>query len=553
MQDNKRYVYTHENNKRKKNTFFSKTTHQALYTFFAAMLLIFLLIFIFLINKKYYINAFLDSDSAGELMLGKLLSQTGGIFSKGWYYSTEFRVLHNQLISKFLFKFSSNPLTIQPYLSLICSFLMGSSVFFCFRTMKLPAWKGLMAACIIITPLSFTYFMFYLADCYYSFFVLNTFLYLGLFILATKNSSKYKSAISKILLFILSFLMGLCGLRYFLLIFIPIIFYVCMQLFKIKDIYTISDLREAKPRIYKTNILLILCSFIVSSIGYLLYSFVFTKEYHVTSITDLASIVSPELIIQKIIQIPEALLTVLGVQSLSPIFSKLGMAQIIKILFIILLFYSAFILYNKRKQLSSAVKKYIGVTISILIVNLSLLVFLGGVFESTASLVPRYFLLALFPLLLIVVLMIDNSIIDKPKQIISIALITAMIIGSAYSVRMNCISLNGKQDSLIEVVDCLEENKLTAGYATFSYANMITVLSQYSSQTTTLILEDNQIQLHKWLYPVYFDDTYNQNNGQYIVLNTQESLEQEWKNFVSQKNGEKIFENKEFNVFKISE
>jgi len=215
--------------------------------------------------------------------------------------------------------------------------------------------------------------------------------------------------------------------------------------------------------------------------------------------------------------------------------------------------YSIFILYKKRNYLSSAIKKYISISISILIINLGLLVFLGGIFESSDSLVPRYFMLGLFPLLPIVLLIVENSVIDKPKQILAIILIIAMITGSAYSMRIYCISQNNKQNSLIEVVDCLEENNLTLGYATFSYANMITVLSQYSAQTTSLIIENNQVKLHKWLYPVYFDDTYNQHKGQYIVLSLQESEQPLWQDFLLQKNEEKILENNEFAVYKILE
>jgi len=49
-----------------------------------------------------------DSDAAGELMLGRMLAENGGIISSGWFYSTELRVLSPQLIWKALFMLTDN-------------------------------------------------------------------------------------------------------------------------------------------------------------------------------------------------------------------------------------------------------------------------------------------------------------------------------------------------------------------------------------------------------------------------------------------------------------
>jgi len=547
--------------KRKKLNFFGLNSKMIL-TIFASIFFIFTLLIVYFINKKYYFNAFFDPDGAAELMLGKLLSETGGIFTKDWYYSTEFRVLHNQIILKFLFKFSNNPLIVQPYMAAICALLMGGSTFFCFKTMNLPSWKALLAGSMIIMPLSSNYFMFFLASCYYSFFVINTFLYIGFFILSTNKKNTYILKISRLILLLLSFFMGLCGPRYFLLVFIPIFLYTAIELFQINDIYSISDIKKEKVKIQKTHILLVSISIVLAFLGYLIYSKILIQTYNARSLTDIASFVNPKSIMEKIYQIPEMFLTVLGIQDVLSVFSRQGIVQIVKIGFVVYSVYSLYILHKKRQYLGENVKKYFSISISIVIVNLAILIFLGGIFESGQALVPRYFLLGIFPILLIGILIIDDAIIDKPKQIISILMIIAMVTTSAYSVRLYARSMDySEKTSLLEVVDYLEEQDFTLGYASFGYASPITLLSDYSAETITLIIDtldtkanngNYKLVPQKWLYPVDFDDIYYEKKGQYVVLNLTENQESEWIQFITEKDGKEIFTNNHFIVYSVS-
>ena len=50
----------------------------------------------------FNIDDILDSDISSEMVLGELLSKEHGIISPNWFYSTEIRVLNNQIVFSIL-------------------------------------------------------------------------------------------------------------------------------------------------------------------------------------------------------------------------------------------------------------------------------------------------------------------------------------------------------------------------------------------------------------------------------------------------------------------
>ena len=59
--------------------------------------------------NAFYLENWLDSDMAAEMMFSRLLAKEGHIFaSKNWFYSTEFRFLYTQLVMGPLFRFLSD-------------------------------------------------------------------------------------------------------------------------------------------------------------------------------------------------------------------------------------------------------------------------------------------------------------------------------------------------------------------------------------------------------------------------------------------------------------
>ena len=52
----------------------------------------------------FYLETWLDSDMAAEMIFSKLLAEEGKwLATESWYYSTEFRVLYTQILMEPLF------------------------------------------------------------------------------------------------------------------------------------------------------------------------------------------------------------------------------------------------------------------------------------------------------------------------------------------------------------------------------------------------------------------------------------------------------------------
>ena len=55
----------------------------------------------------------LDGDDSAEMILANLLAREGGILSRNWFYSTEIRVLNNQIVMSLLFRVFKNWLVVR--------------------------------------------------------------------------------------------------------------------------------------------------------------------------------------------------------------------------------------------------------------------------------------------------------------------------------------------------------------------------------------------------------------------------------------------------------
>jgi len=73
---------------------------------FRYLWIISLIVLLLFLNK--YMDLVLTSDDASELIFAKYLSQGWNIFSTGWYYSTEVRVIYTQIVYGLLFKLMDN-------------------------------------------------------------------------------------------------------------------------------------------------------------------------------------------------------------------------------------------------------------------------------------------------------------------------------------------------------------------------------------------------------------------------------------------------------------
>lgn len=174
---------------------------------------------LFLIWKKdFYME---NSDIASDMILGKLLSQEGGILSKNWFYSTELHVVHTQLIYKLLFHiWPDNWLMVRIAAAVIFLVLIVASFLFMTSALGLKD-EGLLASSILTWPFGQWYVRIVtFGQSYVTYFII-AFVSMGLFFRAVKGG-KTKGVIYGVLLAAISFVAGLGGVRLLMICYAPL-------------------------------------------------------------------------------------------------------------------------------------------------------------------------------------------------------------------------------------------------------------------------------------------------------------------------------------------
>ena len=186
----------------------------------------------------------LNSDLSADMILPEFLSRTGGIMSRNWYYSTELRVLHTQLILKPLFWLFNDWRLIRACGIVIAMlFLEGSFLFLC-STVSFGK-DLLLISPLILWPFSMTYHRFVLFGLCYVPYLFIQFLSLGL-VLDQKRS---REPVRLAAILFLSFAAGLGGFRMPAICYVPLFIAAFLS-----SGFSFSDLRsrKAEPEFFRS-------------------------------------------------------------------------------------------------------------------------------------------------------------------------------------------------------------------------------------------------------------------------------------------------------------
>lgn len=198
-------------------------THKSQDWFWICSWIVLILVFAGLVvYMSVHVTDLLDADMSSELVLGELLSQSGGILSNQWYYSTELRVLNTQLVYSFFFHLFDDWQTVRILGNVtLYLLLLGSYFFFCKR-LKISRYFPLSAA-VMLLPLSAPYFYILLYGTYYIPRVSMMFLILGSILPIVGETRRSAGLIAiAILACLLSLALGLEGARMLLVLFVPL-------------------------------------------------------------------------------------------------------------------------------------------------------------------------------------------------------------------------------------------------------------------------------------------------------------------------------------------
>lgn len=182
---------------------------------------------VFFLHRYFYLE--LDDDNGSEMILSKILAERGGILRKDWHYSTELRVINTQLIYSILFRVFSDWHIVRLAGNAIMYLILLAAVWYLCRELHIRRYFYVVAAMYII-PISHNYYLFALHSAYLLPHITLSVLLLAMYLHYCQAEKKRIKMFLTILLGILSFSVGLGGIRHIIVFYLPL---VCSGLFMV--------------------------------------------------------------------------------------------------------------------------------------------------------------------------------------------------------------------------------------------------------------------------------------------------------------------------------
>ncbi len=214
----------------------------------------------------------LDSDDSAEMILSELLSRTGGILTKNWFYSTEIRVLNTQLVMSVLFRFIDDWHVVRTAgTAILLTILVFSYIFLC-RSTRLGN-TLIYFSPLIVWPFSETYYDFVLYGLYYIPHLSIIFVTLGL----TLYPGRRRKVLCLAALLLLSFAAGLGGIRILAVCYVPLLF---------ASVLSVIPFLKAKSGTARSVTLRTVSAAVSCGLGYLVNVEFLAKRYSFVSARD---------------------------------------------------------------------------------------------------------------------------------------------------------------------------------------------------------------------------------------------------------------------------
>lgn len=472
-----------------------------------------------IIMRKYTSIQCINSDDASELILGKILSEDGGILSKAWYYSTELRVLNTQIIWALLFKFTDNWRTVRVVGTIILYVIFVVSYLYMCSKVKIDKKLAYLSAALMLLPISSVYFDFILQIPYYIPHIAISFFALGMTAYYVElNEQKNKKIIYLILMTVLALVAGLGGLRSLLNCYIPLFFAAITLL--IQDVllekrknpdanFDISEFNDEKKWVIVSSL-----AFIFSVIGYIINSKILSKIY---TFADLENISFIEFSFSNLENVIKAWLLVFGYDT-GAVFSISLIRNLVCFIMIVLACFQLYYIIKKPMFYSKVQRLLCWFT------------FFAFLAQSVMNIISdsryrtRYMLLISIFIYPMIAILYQNTHLKKTlKRTVGILLFALIFFTSSN------ILFTYKDKDLTkakrEVTAFLLDNNYSEGYATFWEANVLTELSNgaidmYSWEGDIKNVTDID-QMFKWLQKVEHINKHPQ-TAPFIVLTKDE-------------------------------
>lgn len=229
-------------------------------------------IYIVYLELKNYLSI-LNSDVATDLMLAEELAHSGDILiSSNFVYTTELHVLYTQIIQSLLFCFTSSYKKVFILSFIIHTILISICMLVLVKYISKSISAGITAVILLLIPSGEFYMWIFQQQSYLAYLLYSLLFFVLYFTLSAEgNNRKTITLASGLLWILLSFFMGLSGMRYFPVTVIPIVIYEFIM-------FLYNNNTRERMVLTRGNKIAVF-SALSSAMGFIIYRCILLKQY----------------------------------------------------------------------------------------------------------------------------------------------------------------------------------------------------------------------------------------------------------------------------------
>lgn len=413
------------------------------------------ILFVFFLTRIY--PNYIDSDMSTDLVLAHEMNNSGEwSLCKNWIYTTELRVINNQLIFAILLKLFHSWKVVRIVSSGILLVILVASYIYLLDSIVEKTIVPF-ASIVLLIPFSNTYYDYVLSGLYYVPHIAISFLVLGITIRIYNEENIKLRNIRMVVLFIIAFLSGLGGFRQIMILSIPLAISALIMCVSYRE-------RDNKGFLFSASEV-----FFASIVGCITNKLILSRNY---SFADLGNINWCELSSERLFSLISGWLNTLGYFAGNSIFSKSTFYNFISFFIVLVSIYATYKLCGSKKENKAIIFCCFFILSAIIVMT-------GFYFTTDMTYYDRYLLpisVFVFP---IITYYTYNTWKETDNNKIKIGIVILILFVFLSSLlRYNDFSKSYKGNDNREVIaKWLVENEYYTGFSIFWNANVLTELS----------------------------------------------------------------------------
>ncbi|MDR2601596.1 MAG: hypothetical protein LBC53_03990 [Spirochaetaceae bacterium] len=432
-----------------------------------------------------YGRQWLDSDMASEMVLGNLLAKENRLVTSSWKYSTELRLVYQQLFYMPLFKLFEDWRVVRALATLLNLIVLLAAYFFMMKQFEVSKKTTLLTSLFLILPVSRLYWGVVLFGGYYVFFIAMLFCFLGLLALLLNSAGGGKTAVF-VLFMVISFLFGAGGVRALMNIHVPLFITVLC-------VYFFGKNAVIKPLILSAAALV--SCVLGYAVNCLLHKFYFFHSHSGVSALDLSDI-----FFQRLGSTIYTFILFLGYTPDARFISLHGVLGFASIIIAFLIFYELTRIIKERR-LDNTYRINVSFAVFFIVSSIYHVVIFQILDGDDRHLIPLYVLY--IPALAVIFEFVKKNMSEKKSKSFIYGIVFAILGSGLMNLYMeqSYDYNNHRKDS----ISYIEKNNLHFGFASFWNANVITELTNGRVEMLGLDSEDIHA-ISEWLHVIAYEN-----------------------------------------------